>query len=296
MVWKQTEKRGALLSLGLLVFSIFMFITLTFVIFIALFQGRSRATLVLSSGVGIVEVEGVILNPTTILEQLEEYRAARGIEAVVLKINTPGGSVGAVQEIYDKVLEVKTEKPVVAALGAIAASGGYYVATAANKIISNPGAITGSIGVIMKFADAGKLLEWMKVRPYNIKSGKYKDIGSPDRMMTEEERRLLQGVIRDSHEQFVEAVIEGRGLDRDDVAEIADGRIFTGRQAQKIGLVDKLGSLREAIKLAAEVAGIKGEPKVVYPPKKQKRSLIERSSVRLRNLSISTLLSLHSTF
>jgi len=195
--------------------------------------------------------------------------------------------VGPSQELYEEVRKLRGKKPVVASMGAVAASGGYYIACGAQKIYANPGTITGSIGVLMQFVNVQDLIEKIGVRGMVVKSGAFKDMGSPIRRMTPEERRLLQAVIDNVHGQFVEAVAAGRGLDGRRVAAMADGRIFSGEQAKELGLVDALGNLQDAVAEAGRMAKIEGEPRVVTPPKKrlsilellrdEAASIIERS-------------------
>ena len=219
-------------------------------------------------GVGVINIEGVITDSTEITGLIREYATRGDIKAVVVRIDSPGGAVGPSQEIYAELKKLKAEKKVVASMGAVAASGGYYIASAADKIVANPGTITGSIGVIIQFVNVEEFLKKVGLKGRVIKSGKFKDTGSPLRDMSEEERLLLQSVIDDVHGQFIEAVSTGRGLKKEDVAKLADGRIFTGAQALKLGLVDKLGTMEDAIDLGAELAGISGRPSVVYPPEK----------------------------
>ena len=195
---------------------------------------------------------------------MHDYAEDASIKAIVLRIDSPGGGVVASQEIFNAVKNAKKEgKKVVASMGSVAASGGYYVAAAADRIVANPGTLTGSIGVKMEFASVEKLLEKIGVKGMVVKAGEYKDIGSPFRDMTEQEQKLLQGVIDDVHSQFIEAVAEGRGLPSTDVKAIADGRIFTGRQALALKLVDEMGDLADSIRVAGRLAGIKGKPNVV---------------------------------
>jgi protease-4 len=221
--------------------------------------------------VGIVPIEGVIgldVQSKDVVEQLDMFESNSTIKAIVVRIISPGGSVGPSQEIYDKIVEVSAKKKVVASLGDVAASGGYYVAAAANKIVSNPGTITGSIGVIAEFPNLEKLFEKIGITQAVVKSGEFKDLGNLNRPITEEERTLLQGVIDDVYEQFLKAVLDGRGMDRKDLLPYADGRIFSGKQALSYGLVDELGGLEAAIRLAGKLGGIKGKPEVVYPERK----------------------------
>ena len=219
--------------------------------------------------VGVVEIKGVIADPKPVILQLKRFRKNKDIKAIVLRIDSPGGGVGPSQEIYAEVKKTTLIKKVVVSMGAIAASGGYYVGAAADHIMANPGTITGSIGVIMEFANAEELFEKIGISAVVIKSGEYKDTGSPLRKMTPEERRLLEDFVGNVHQQFVTAVAEGRKMSEETVRTIADGRIFSGQQAQKLGLLDSLGNMEDAIALAAELGGIKGEPSVVYAEKKK---------------------------
>lgn len=217
--------------------------------------------------VAVVEVEGVILSARQINERLIRFREDPQVKAIVLRINSPGGGVGPSQEIFSEVKKTNDQKPVVVSMGAVAASGGYYVAAPARRIFANPGTITGSIGVIMEFTNIQELLEKIGLSATVVKSGAHKDIGSPVRPMSEEDRAILQNLIDDVHGQFVSAIVQGRNMDEARVRELADGRIFSGERAREIGLVDELGNLQDAIKAAGELAGIEGEPKVVYPAK-----------------------------
>lgn len=228
--------------------------------------------------IALIRVEGVILDAQQTVGELKKFGDSPSVKAIVLRIDSPGGGVVPSQEIHDAVLRVrnKQNKAVVASMGTVAASGGYYIAAASDRIIANPGTLTGSIGVIMELANLEGLLKKIGVENVVVKSGRHKDIGSPFRKMSDEDRRILQSVMDDVHTQFIEAVAEGRSLEVSDVRPLADGRIFTGRQAKDIKLVDELGDLDDAIKLAAELGGIEGEPKVVEPRKRfSVRELIE---------------------
>ncbi len=231
--------------------------------------------LALGDKVGVVMVEGVIMSggraspifggPAGSRAIMADIRAAKresDIKAVVLYVNSPGGSAAASQAIYKEVAALAEKKPVIAAMDDVAASGGYYVACAADKIMANGSTMTGSIGVIMSGIAYYGLMDNIGVDDHTITSGKYKDIGSPWRPMEPDEKRLLQGLVQDVYDQFVDAVAEGRDIPREKALKLADGRIFTGRQALALGLVDKLGSYYDAVELAAKEAGIKGEPKV----------------------------------
>ncbi len=219
--------------------------------------------------IGVIPIEGPITNSRPIINQLVEFRKNKGIKAIILRIDSPGGGVGPSQEIYREVMRTKAKKKVIASMGAVAASGGYYIASAADKIVANPGTLTGSIGVIMEFVQIKELLKKIGVGMEVIKSGEFKDIGSPHRKLTEKERKLLQALIVDIQNQFVSAVAKGRNLPVEKVKKIADGRILSGEQAKKLGLVDQLGNFRDAVELAKKVAGIKGEATLIYPSRKK---------------------------
>lgn len=215
--------------------------------------------------IALIRVEGVILDSRKIVKTLRRYGKNPDIKGILIRIDSPGGGVAASQEIYDELIEIQREglKKVVSSMGTVAASGGYYIASATDLIVANPGTLTGSIGVIMELTNIEGLLDKIGVEGITIKSGKNKDVGSPFRKMKKEERALLQYVLDDVHSQFIEAVAEGRSLHIDEVTRLADGRIFTGRQAQEVGLVDELGSLQWAIQRSAELAGIEGKPQII---------------------------------
>ncbi len=220
--------------------------------------------------VAVIRIEGVILDAQATIGELQQYSENPLVKAIVLRIDSPGGGVVPSQEIHDAVKRVKNKsnKAIIASMGTVAASGGYYIAAATDRIIANPGTLTGSIGVIMEMANFEGLLKKIGVEGVVIKSGRFKDVGSPLRKMSEEERKLLQSVMDDVHHQFIQAVADGRSLELTDVEPLADGRIFTGRQAKEARLVDELGDLDDAIHIAADIAGMEGEPKVVEPRKR----------------------------
>jgi protease-4 len=215
----------------------------------------------LGRNVAVIEVNGAIVSSKEIVNNIVAAGKSDHIKGVVVRINSPGGGVAPSQEIYGELKRLSAKKPVVASMSSVAASGGYYVAAAAKKIVANPGTLTGSIGVIMEFSNIEGLLEKIGLKSFVVKSGKYKDVGSPNRPMTDKEKEYIQQLIDSVHLQFISAVAEGRGMDIDAVSKIADGRILTGEQALELGLVDKLGNLHDSISLVAEMAGIKGEPK-----------------------------------
>lgn len=226
------------------------------------------------SKVALVRVEGVIVDGKEVIEQLEKWSDDSSVKAIVLRIVSPGGVVTPSQEIFNAVKKAKAKKPVVASMGSMAASGGYYIASAANKIMASPGTITGSIGVIIMFSNTEKLMDKIGLNTIVVKSGKFKDTGSPHREFTEADKAIIQGVVDDTYEQFITDVAEGRNMDIEVVRKLADGRIYTGRQAKENNLVDELGYLDDAISMAGKMGGIVGEPDVVE--KKEELSIIRR--------------------
>ena len=214
--------------------------------------------------VGLVEVLGEIDDSEDIVAQIERLDRDASVRAVVVRLDSPGGGVAASQEIYEALRKLKDgKKPVIASLAGVAASGAYYVACAADSIVSNPGTLTGSIGVIMSFPNTEELFRKVGIRLEVIKTGKFKDVGSIWRPMTPDERQLLQDVLTNVYDQFVDAIVEGRGMERNDVLPYADGRVFSGDQALEYGFVDRLGDLNDAIDMAAKLGGIRGEPTIV---------------------------------
>lgn len=267
-----------------------------FVFFIAsLFFGISDNEFDLHTGerIGLVEIEGVILDSKHAVEQLERFENDGSINAVVLRINSPGGGVAASQEIYEAAKRLRhRNKFVIASMGSVAASGGYYIACAADSIMANPGTTTGSIGVISEMMNLTELLNKIGVRFEVIKSGKYKDSGSPYRSMNEEDRKYFQGYVDDAYQQFVGVVAEARRMEKTKVLQYADGRVFTGQQALTFGLVDRLGTYQDALALAAEAAGIEGRPHVVSSRKRKVTILdllfgdLEEHLIRLQTLPV----------
>lgn len=255
----------------LLAFFVFILVLFCFFIIYLFRTLTDDGPLSLSLGekIEVIEVEGVIVNSKETVDQIKEARENESIKGVVIRINSPGGGVAPSQEIYSEIIKLRKEKKVVASLSSLAASGGYYIACATEKIIANPGTLTGSIGVIMEFSNVEGLFEKIGLKSYAIKSGKYKDIGSPVREMTKEEKELLSDVIQNVQKQFVSAIVDGRAMDREKVLKFADGRIFSGEQALDYGLVDQLGTLEDSIDEVAKMAGLEGEPKVVYAEKKK---------------------------
>jgi len=261
------RKRSVLLAVSILV--LILVALLGSIAWFSHLRGR-EAGLMFGEKVGVLEVKGVIANVQPTIEELAKFRRDGSVKAVVVRIESPGGGVSPSQELYQEIRRTVREKPVVVSMGSVAASGGYYIACAAQKIYANPGTITGSIGVILQFTNFEELLRKIGFRMEVVKSGPYKDVGNPGREMTAEEKAYLQEMVDNVHQQFVRDVARGRGMKVEKVREVADGRIFTGEQAMELGLVDELGNLKDAINAAAKMAAIEGEPKIVYPEKEKK--------------------------
>lgn len=242
-----------------------IFSMLLLVLIISSCSSDNDPKLTFKDKVGVINIEGIIFDSFEINEQIKDFRDRDDIKAVVIRIDSPGGAVAPSQEIYSEVLKTRKVKPVFVSMGNVAASGGYYISAGADKIYANPGTITGSIGVIMEFLNIEGLYEKIGLKGKVVKSGKYKDIGSGLRDMTDEEKLILQQLIDDVHGQFIDAIAEGRNMNRDAVVEIADGRVFTGKKAKTIGLVDELGTLEDTISAIAIQAGLKDDPLVIYP-------------------------------
>jgi len=275
--------RIALITVGLTVGVVVLFLATIWLLMAMMEDGGLPG----GAKVAILEVNGIIgvgldrgVDADSLVRTLGEYRDDSSVAAVVLRINSPGGVVGPTQEIFSAVERVRAAgKPVVASLGAVAASGGYYVAVAANRIFASPGTLTGSIGVIMQLANVEGLLKKVGVDYVVVKAGTYKDIGNFARPMKPEERQVLQALLDDVYAQFVTAVAARRGLDRNTVLGFADGRIYSGQQARALKMVDELGGLEDAIEAAGKLAGIVGKPKVIYP--RRRFTLRELLSSRL---------------
>lgn len=269
---------------GLMLF--FILAAMTALLAINSVFGENRE-LNVSSGVGVVEVKGIILDPQETVKQLNDFAKDEKVKSVVLRIDSPGGVVGPSQEIWSAVKKLNKKKKVIASMGSVAASGGYYIAVPASLIYANPGTITGSIGVLMKFSNLEGLMEKVGMKSFTLKTGKYKDVGSTARKMTEDEKSMLLSVIESTHKQFVKAVAEGRNLPESKVLELADGRIFSGEQAMGYKLVDRLGTMQDAIEEAGRLAGISGEPHIIKPQKKKHYlldMLVEESAGRFGSL------------
>jgi protease-4 len=227
--------------------------------------GDSRVLSLLGgAGIGVLQVEGAIDDSQDLVSELKRFREAPWIKAIVVRIDSPGGAVAPTQEIFEEMQKTRKKKPLIASMGGVATSGGYYIASACDKIVANPGTLTGSIGVIMQLSNVEELMKKVGVRGYNVKSGVNKDIGSPFQPLSPEGREILQSLVDNVHGQFVTAVARGRGMDEIVVRKLADGRVYSGAQAKELGLVDEFGTLDDAIELAAKRVGLETPPAVYY--------------------------------
>ena len=219
--------------------------------------------------VGIVNIIGPIVSSEETIKELEKFRSRNDVSAILVRIDSPGGLVAPTQEIYEKIKLIKQEKPIVASMGSVAASGGYYISLGADSIIANPGSIVGSIGVIMNYPVMTELLNKVGINFETIKSGELKDVGSYSREVTKADREHLNNMVLDMYKQFVDAVTQNRSLSEEEVLKIADGRVFTGRQSKELGLIDVIGTFDDAITIAGLLGQIKGKPKTVQVNKKR---------------------------
>jgi protease IV len=252
----------------------FLFVLAVFaLVYITLKSGQDSASL---SGFGdkiaVVELEGVIFSPKAVVQQLKKYGDDGSIKAIILHINSPGGGVAASEEVYREVKRIRDEKKkhIVASIETVGASGAYYVASATNKIYADEGSIVGSIGVIAQWVNYGDLLRWAKLKDVTMKAGEFKDAGSPTRDLTPAEKEYLQALIDNMHMQFIQAVADGRKMKVADVKSIADGKVWTGAQAQSMKLIDQVADFEAAVQDTAKSVGIKGEPQLVRPEKERK--------------------------
>jgi protease-4 len=266
-----TQKRSSLLLWIILGGGALFFFTLCLAALAVLFSDGSSPGFSFSGNqIASLEVEGVISDSKEFVDQLKDLGHRSGVGSVVIRINSPGGGVAASQEIFEAIRKFRSEskKKVIVSMASVAASGGYYIACAADKIFANPGTITGSIGVIAEWYNYGDLLRWAKMQSVVIKSGALKDAGSGTRPLTEEEKAYFQSLISGMYTQFVSAVASSRNMKEEEVRKLADGRVYTGQEAKANRLVDEIGTYQDAIAAAAKMAGIAGEPKIVSPPKK----------------------------
>jgi protease-4 len=276
------DKRAAVV-LGVIFGGLFLVLFGFLVLTWSAFKGTTSLDLDSSTSVGarvaIVEARGTIgdnqngVDSEKLTRLLRKYEKDDDVKAIVLRVDSPGGAVAPSQEIHDALRRIKARKKVVVSMGNLAASGGYYISAPADKIYAEPGTLTGSIGVIFTHFNVRGLLEWAKIDETTLKTGKYKDTLSPFRPLQETDRQEVQSISEDVYGQFVKAVAEGRGLPETRVREIAEGRIYTGKQARELKLVDEMGGIDEAVQAAWQLAGQSGEAKVQYPPKEHELSL-----------------------
>lgn len=252
----------------------FLFVLAVFaLVYITLRSGEDSAGLGgFGDKIAVVELEGVIFTPKVVVQQLKKYADDSSIKAIIVHINSPGGGVAASEEVYREVKRIRDEKKkhIVASIETVGASGAYYVASATNKIYADQGSIVGSIGVIAQWVNYGDLLRWAKLKDVTMKAGEFKDAGSPTRDLTPAEKEYLQGLIDNMHMQFIQAVADGRRMKVADVKAIADGKVWTGAQAESMKLIDQVADFEAAVQDTAKAVGIKGEPQLVRPEKERK--------------------------
>jgi protease IV len=251
---------------GLTILSGFILVLFVLVFFYAYFTGGDSKALsfLAGDGVGVLQIEGTIDDSRSVVGELKRFKESPWIKAIVVRIDSPGGAVAPTQEIFDELQKTQKRKPLIASLGGMATSGGYYIASACEQIVANPGTLTGSIGVIMQLSNVEELMKKVGVKGYNIKSGVNKDIGSPFQPLSAEGREILQTLVDNVHSQFISAVAKGRGMNEAQVRKLADGRVFSGAQAKELGLVDQFGTLDDAIETAAKRVGLEENPTVYY--------------------------------
>ncbi len=254
----------------------FLFVLAVFtLVYLTLRRGEQTTLTSFGDKIGVVDLEGVIITPKTVVQQLKKFDDDNSIKAIILHVNSPGGGVAASEEIYREVKRIRDgkKKRVVASIETVGASGAYYVSSASDKIFADNGSIVGSIGVIAQWVNYGELLHWAKLKDVTMKAGEFKDTGNPTRDLTPAEKEYLQSLIDNMHSQFIQAVADGRKLKVNDVKVIANGKVWTGEQALPLKLVDQLGDFEAAVKDTAKAVGIKGEPVLVRPEKERKTFL-----------------------
>jgi protease IV len=255
----------------------FLFVLAVFtLVFIALHaSGRETGIHAFGDKIGVVDLDGVIVDPSEVVEDLRRFADDDSIKAIVIHVNSPGGGVAASEEIYREVKRVRDDKHkrIVASIQTVGASGAYYVSSATNKIYADSGSVVGSIGVIAEWVNYGDLMRWAKLKPEVLKVGEFKDTGDPTRELTPAERQYMQGLIDNMYGQFVQAVADGRHAKASDIKSIADGRVWTGQQAMSMHLVDQIGDFRSAILDTAKSVNISGEPVLVHPERDRKSLL-----------------------
>ncbi len=240
-----------------------------------------------AGNIGIVEINGMILSSKKIIHNINVFKKDNDIKAIILRIDSPGGGIGPSQEIYREIMKIKVDKKIITSMGSVAASGGYYIASATDGIVANPGTLTGSIGVIMEYVNIMEIAKKIGISPIVIKSGEFKDMGSPLRELKDSEKKIFQALVDELHLQFVNDAATARGLDIKTMATLADGRVYTGQKALKLKLIDRLGNLDDAVQWAGEMANIKGELKPVYPKEDKITFFRKLADTLLKDLNIS---------
>src|ERR1700704_5117519 len=254
----------------------FLFVLAVFtLVYMTLHAGTDAGITSFGDRIGVVDLDGVILSPQPVVGQLKKFGEDSSIKAIILHVNSPGGGVAASEEIYREVKRIREEKKkrIVASIETVGASGAYYVASATNKIYADKGSVVGSIGVIAQWVNYGELMRWAKLNAITLKAGEFKDTGSPTREMTPAEREYMQGLIDNMHTQFIQAVADGRHAKEADIRAIANGKVWTGEQANGMKLVDQISDFEGAVKDTAQAVNISGEPTLVYPPKQRRSGL-----------------------
>lgn len=255
----------------------FLFVLAVFtLVFIALHaSGREAGIHAFGDKIGVVDLDGVIMEPSEVVEDIRRFADDDSIKAIIIHVNSPGGGVAASEEIYREVKRVRDEKHkrIVSSIQTVGASGAYYVSSATNKIYADSGSVVGSIGVIAEWVNYGDLMRWIKLKPEVLKVGQFKDTGDPTRELTPAERQYMQGLIDNMYEQFVQAVADGRHAKTSDIKSIADGRVWTGEQAMALHLIDQIGDFRSAVLDTAKSVNISGEPVLVHPERDRKSLL-----------------------
>ncbi len=259
----------------------FLFVLSVFtLVYLALQAGGGEASGIGTFGggdrIGVVDLEGIILSPQPVVDQLKKFGDDSSIKAIILHVNSPGGGVAASEEIYREVKRVRSEKKkkIVVSIETVGASGAYYVASASDKIYADEGSIVGSIGVIAQWVNYGDLMKWAKLKDIVLKTGEFKDTGNPARELTPAEQAYMQSLIDNMFGQFIKAVSDGRGLKYDDVKSIANGKVWTGQEALPMKLIDGIGDFQAVVSDTARLVGIKGEPTLVRP-EKERRSVLD---------------------
>ena len=256
-------------------FFLFLLAVFALVYFTVRSEQKSSSFRSFGEKIAVVDLEGVILSPKELVEQLRKYGDDSSIRAIIIHVNSPGGGAAASEEIYREVLRIRDvkKKRIVASIETVGASGAYYVSSATNKIFADEASIVGSIGVIAEWYNYEELIKWAKLKAIVLKAGEFKDTGSPVRDMSPAERAYMQGLIDNMHGQFIDSVAKGRRMKVEDIKPLADGKVWTGEQAMPLKLIDQIGDFRAAIEDTAKSVGIKGEPTIVRPEKDRKSVL-----------------------